>query len=113
MTTIRQPPTGEPGTLEHQLVACLPVLRNLALRLCGSPSDADDLLQDTLERALLRADLFDGANDDVTPIPIGRYTGQAVVLNADLHIDSEAPGVLDDQRRWVNGADRRDFQHTQ
>jgi RNA polymerase sigma-70 factor (ECF subfamily) len=39
-------------------------LRSAALRLCGNPSDAHDLVQDTLERALARRSRFQpGTND--------------------------------------------------
>ena len=41
--------------------AHVPVLRALAMRLCRSAADADDLVQDTLERALRR---FDGLAPD-------------------------------------------------
>jgi RNA polymerase sigma-70 factor, ECF subfamily len=36
----------------HALEADMPTLSTLARRLCGNPHDADDLVQDTIERAL-------------------------------------------------------------
>jgi RNA polymerase sigma-70 factor (ECF subfamily) len=39
-------------TFDALLVRLAPELRGRALRLCGNPSTADDLVQDTLERAL-------------------------------------------------------------
>src|SRR5579883_3413352 len=38
--------------LRAGLVGLVPELRSRALRLCGSPATADDLVQDTIERAL-------------------------------------------------------------
>lgn len=39
-------------TIRSQITALLPRLRRFALTLTGKPSDADDLVQDTVERAL-------------------------------------------------------------
>ncbi|MBV9330626.1 MAG: RNA polymerase sigma factor [Alphaproteobacteria bacterium] len=39
-------------TVRSQITALLPRLRRFALTLTGKPSDADDLVQDTVERAL-------------------------------------------------------------
>lgn len=39
-------------TIRSQMVALLPRLRRFALSLTGNPADADDLVQDTVERAL-------------------------------------------------------------
>jgi len=39
-------------TVRRQITALLPRLRRFALTLTGKPSDADDLVQDTVERAL-------------------------------------------------------------
>ena len=36
----------------HALQADIPTLSTIARRLCGNPHDADDLVQDTIERAL-------------------------------------------------------------
>jgi RNA polymerase sigma-70 factor (ECF subfamily) len=41
-------------TFREALIALIPRLRRFALALTGSASDGDDLVQDTLERALLR-----------------------------------------------------------
>jgi hypothetical protein len=46
-----------------------------------------------------------------TSVPIGRYTGQVAVLFADLHTDPRSPGSLDDQRLWVNTADKANYTH--
>jgi len=43
--------------------------------------------------------------------PIGRHTGQASVLYADLHTAPEGPGALDDQRLWIRNADKVDWKH--
>ena len=40
----------------------IPRLRRYALALCGDPGRADDLVQDTLERALVKAHLWQGGN---------------------------------------------------
>ena len=39
-------------SLDRGLVALVPELRGRACRLCGDPATADDLVQDTIERAL-------------------------------------------------------------
>ena len=53
-----------------------------------------------------------GEWDDQAPgIPIGRYTGQAAILYADLHSEPKAPGELDDQRNWIDAADRKLWVH--
>ncbi len=44
--------------LHAGLVALVPELRSRAMRLCGEPSAADDIVQDTLERALRFADQY-------------------------------------------------------
>ncbi|MCP3903743.1 MAG: type II secretion system protein [Planctomycetes bacterium] len=48
-----------------------------------------------------------------TPIPVGRHTGQAAVVHADLHTEPHSPGTLDDQRFWINMAANRNFKHTE
>jgi RNA polymerase sigma-70 factor (ECF subfamily) len=45
--------------LERGLVRLMPELRARAMRLSGSPATADDLVQDTLERALRFADQYE------------------------------------------------------
>jgi RNA polymerase sigma-70 factor (ECF subfamily) len=49
--------------LEHDLIAALPRLRRYARALAGDPVRADDLVQDTLERAWAKADLFRPGSD--------------------------------------------------
>lgn len=49
---------GETG-LEEEMVAIIPRLRRFALGLCGTPDDADDLLQATCERAIRSLDRFE------------------------------------------------------
>ncbi|MCH8345101.1 MAG: type II secretion system protein [Planctomycetes bacterium] len=46
-----------------------------------------------------------------TSAPIGRYTGNVAVLYADGHSNSQTPGTLVDQRKWINIADQGGFQH--
>lgn len=46
-------------------------------------------------------------------VPLGRYTKLAAVLYADGHTDTQTPGGLDDQRKWIDSADDRNFTHTQ
>ena len=50
------PPFGHPDMdaepIRQQMVQLLPRLRRFAIALTGSPADGDDLVQDTLERAL-------------------------------------------------------------
>ena len=45
-------------------------------------------------------------------VPIGRYTGQVAVAYADLHLATESPGALSDQRKWIYSADSKDFTQT-
>ena len=60
---MRQPPTRmEPGDSERLLV-WLPRLRRYARALAGQRDDADDLVQDTLERAWARLHLWRGVAD--------------------------------------------------
>lgn len=46
----------------NRLENSIPRLRRLAVALCRDHSAADDLVQDTLTRALVKQGLFDGAN---------------------------------------------------
>ena len=46
-----------------QLLSCLPRLRRYARALMGSKMEADDLVQDTVERALSRLSLFNAGTD--------------------------------------------------
>lgn len=46
---------GKDGTLDEQLRELLPRLRRFARSLAGNPADADDLVQASVERALVRA----------------------------------------------------------
>jgi RNA polymerase sigma-70 factor (ECF subfamily) len=48
---------------ERLVVACIPSLRRYARALVGNPQRADDLVQDTLERALSRLHLWRGQGD--------------------------------------------------
>jgi RNA polymerase sigma-70 factor (ECF subfamily) len=45
-------PARELQELEAHLVALMPDMRARAMRLCGNPSTADDVVQDAIERAL-------------------------------------------------------------
>ncbi|MFZ5446617.1 MAG: RNA polymerase sigma factor [Myxococcota bacterium] len=47
------------GGIEQRVSECVPWLHQLALRLTRSPSDAQDLVQDTVERALRNQAAFD------------------------------------------------------
>ena len=49
---VRAAATGPSGLLGNELVRHLPALRRFALSLCGSPADAEDLVQASIERAL-------------------------------------------------------------
>ena len=55
-----------PGNVDHddqQLLTWVPRLRRYARALSGNRDDADDLVQDTLERALSRSSLWRGVAD--------------------------------------------------
>lgn len=45
-----------------ELTECLPALQRFAMQLTRNADRANDLVQDTVERALRKAHLFDGAN---------------------------------------------------
>ena len=46
-----------------------------------------------------------------TTIPIGRYTGKAAVLFADLNTNAIDPTALNDQRMWIGQATSMDWTH--
>lgn len=48
--------------IQHDIISAIPRLRRLAVSLCRDRSGADDLVQDTVARALERARLFTGGN---------------------------------------------------
>ena len=50
--------TALPENWQKEMIAALPKLRRFAFSLTGSPEDADDLMQMTIEKALLKADQF-------------------------------------------------------
>ena len=45
-----------------------------------------------------------GPDDPFCAIPIGRHTGLAATVHADLHTAPHLPGELDDMRYWISGA---------
>lgn len=62
MSCKRDDVSPDPGScgFAQELVAQEPMLRRIASRLYSCSADADDLVQDTLERALRRRESFDG-----------------------------------------------------
>ena len=44
-------------------------------------------------------------------IPYGRYTGVAALMYADGHTANEGYNALNDQRKWINSADVRNYTH--
>jgi RNA polymerase sigma-70 factor (ECF subfamily) len=60
------------ASLPEALAAAAPALRRVALKLCDSPAEADDLVQDTFERALRKTDRFDGRNPAAWMVAIMR-----------------------------------------
>jgi prepilin-type N-terminal cleavage/methylation domain-containing protein len=74
------------------------------LRVWGQATSGSGLLQVTAG--------FE-SDTNFTPVPVGRYTGQASVLHADGHTEPHTPASLDDQRFWVNPAGGRFFKHTE
>lgn len=62
--------TTRPGLCE-ELGALLPRLRRFARSLAGDPTDADDLVQTALERALARASQWHAHPDGVAPWVFG------------------------------------------
>lgn len=53
---------GAGGLSLHDLTECIPRLRRFARSMTRDEAAADDLLQDCLERAMLKSHLFDGKN---------------------------------------------------
>ena len=96
--------TGEAGVHE-QIIALLPRLRRFAAALTGSREDGDDLVQDTIARALSRMDQWqEGTHLDRWMMRIARNlwidnlrSRRPEVSAADY--DAELPGV--DGRRIV------------
>src|SRR5215212_6188421 len=48
-----------PPEIREEVVAAIPSLRTFAISLCGNPDRADDLVQETIARAITRIDLFE------------------------------------------------------
>jgi len=46
---------------------------------------------------------------DRTAVPLARHTNVVPVFHADNSVTNETPGALDDQRKWIDDADRRDW----
>lgn len=54
--------TDAGASVSEELAAVEPALQRVARQLCDSAAEADDLVQDTYERALRKTDRFDGRN---------------------------------------------------
>ncbi len=93
--------------LNHELETLLPMLRRFAYSLTGSMSDADDLLQSTIER-ILQKSVPEGA--DVTKwafrvcrnIWIDDYRAQKVRREAHKQPELSAEQVVDGEREVTN-----------
>jgi hypothetical protein len=46
-------------------------------------------------------------------VPYGRYTGAAALIYGDGHTGNDGYNALNDQRKWINSADTRDYTHQQ
>jgi RNA polymerase sigma-70 factor (ECF subfamily) len=62
MPALVLPPTDDP-TFAAMLQRLLPSVRTLLLRLCGQPSDADDLVQETLAKVWRLRATFDATKN--------------------------------------------------
>jgi prepilin-type N-terminal cleavage/methylation domain-containing protein/prepilin-type processing-associated H-X9-DG protein len=51
------------------------------------------------------------ATNGTVHVPLGRHTGTIAVLWADGHTDSQGYDALYDQRKWIDAADHRFYQH--
>ena len=79
-------PPAPPST--PSLLAWVPRLRRYARALCARPEDADDLVQDTLERAWARSSLWPGVAD---------MRAWLFGVMHHLHVDQHRRGRLDTQ----------------
>lgn len=59
-------PNFPTDTFNRDLIAAMPKLRRYALRLCGNPDDADDLLQTTSMLALTHRERFKPGTGSIT-----------------------------------------------
>jgi len=71
-----------------------------------TPGGALESLVDSNQVSLGRGDAASVEALLLTPTPLGRYTGAAAVYYADGHTDSQTPGALADQSRWILGAEK-------
>ncbi|MEJ0070296.1 MAG: RNA polymerase sigma factor [Pseudomonadota bacterium] len=86
---------------EAQLIDAIPDLRRASRALTGSRDMADDLVQATLERALLKQDLYE---------PTGAFVGWLTMIMRRLFIDDfrkKRPVLVDNARSFPIGAGRR------
>ena len=82
--------------IQREIVAAMPRLRRLAAGLCRDRAGADDLVQDTVERALAGAGHFDGGNLRawLATIMLNRFRNQRRALaRRPALVDVDDPGV--------------------
>lgn len=101
----------------HELIEMLPRLRRFALSLAGSPADADDLLQSTVERLLERglpaeAELTPWSIrvcrniwiDEIRASKVRRRAGEELAHSADGMVSGESDTLTELTLREVQGA---------
>jgi len=71
-----------------------------------TPGDLLHGLVDGSQVSLGEGDTFSVEALRATPAPLGRYTGAAAIFYADGHTDSQTPGALADQSKWILGAEK-------
>jgi RNA polymerase sigma-70 factor (ECF subfamily) len=109
-------PDAPAATLAEQALEHLDELHGLARHLCGDPSDAEDLVQETYTRALAGGARFDGSNLRAWMFRIlrncfiDRARRRKIVLEIpDDTIDAALPDVWDaaalDQLRYVTASE--------
>ncbi len=102
---------AERSVIEREMISLLPRLRRFAMALCGARDIADDLVQETCERAITRAAQYkDGTNLDrwMFSIMSSRWKNHLrsqKVRAADS--DDETLGTIVDERESVRAENRQ------
>jgi RNA polymerase sigma-70 factor (ECF subfamily) len=110
MTEVAAPPSFD---FRKELVALMPSLRAFARSLCSNPARADDLVQDTLVKALANKDKFEpGSNMGAWLFTILRNTYYSDLRKARREVEDaegEHAASLADLPNQNGAADLQDF----
>ena len=99
--TDRALPQAAPGSVQEDVVDLIPALRGFARTLCRNPADTDDLVQETLTKALANIDRFERG----TRLKSWLFTIMRNTFNTRHKVQTrEAPGQQDCVAGSVNSA---------